>query len=358
MIHIVIGTRAQLIKMLPVMRLMKDRSRDYNFVFLPQHRATIYEILDEFELKHPDVVVAKNSDDVTKAWQMIVWSLRVLIEGLWNRNKIFRHDRQGVVLVHGDAPPLFLGALLAKAQGLRVAQIEAGLRSYDFRCPFPEEATRVAAGRLGLIDIHYCQDETAQRNAERYPGETILTGGNTIADTLAMIERPVADDSLQPFALVSLHRFETITNARRMQIIVDKLIAVSDRIPLKFILHPPTEVALNAHGLMQKFERAERITLLPRMTFVLFQKTLAQAEFIISDGGSNQEESAYLGIPCLLLREKSERTEGLGRNVVLSCFDERIIDDFLDDYRRYAVRTELSARTPSEVILEHLEAYA
>ena len=358
MIHIVIGTRAQLIKMLPLMRMMKMRSWDYNFVLLPQHRATIYEILDEFDLKHPDVVVAENTDDITKTWQMIFWSIRVLVEGLWHRSRIFRHDKHGIVLVHGDAPPLLLGALLAKAQGLRVAQVEAGLRSYDLRRPFPEEATRVAAGRLGLIDVHFCQDETAQRNAEHYPGETVLTSGNTIADTLAMVERLNTEALQERFALVSLHRYETITDARRMEFIVDKLVALSEKISLNFILHPPTKVALNAHKLMYKLEQAERISLSPRMTFIAFQQALAQAELLVSDGGSNQEECAYLGIPCLLLREKSERTEGLGSNVVLSSFDERVIDDFFDNYQDYSIRTELNDRAPSEVILEHLEAYA
>lgn len=358
MIHIVIGTRAQLIKMLPLMRLMKDRDWDYNFVFLPQHRETIYEMLDEFDLKHPDILVAENTVDIVKTRQMVIWSWRVILEGLWNRKKIFRQDKRGIVLVHGDAPPLLLGSLLAKAQGLKVAQIEAGLRSFDFRRPFPEEATRVVVGRLGLVDVHFCQNEISQRNASNYPGESVFTGGNTIADTLAMVEQSEDKSSQEEFALVSLHRYETITDIQRMTYIVDKLIELSQTMPLKFILHPPTRVALESLGLMDKLKAAESIRLLPRLTFIAFQHTLAHAALLVSDGGSNQEESAYLGIPCLLLREKTERTEGLGKNVVLSRFDEQVIDKFFKNYQDYAIRTQMNGLTPSEIIMQYLEAYA
>ncbi len=357
MIHVVIGTRAQLVKMLPVMQLMKDKGWDYNFVFLPQHRETIQAMLDEFELKAPDVVVTDNASDIVKTWQMALWSIKVLVQGILQRKRIFRTDRSGVALVHGDAPPLLLGALIAKAQGLKVAQVEAGLRSFDFKAPFPEELIRYMAGRLGLIDLHFCQDDTALTNAGKYPGKAIHTLGNTILDTLHMVEGMTPEVPKEKYALVSLHRYETITDSARMGRIIDKLIQLSARMRLKFILHPPTQAALVSHDLISKLEASERIDLLPRMSFVNFQRALAQAELLVSDGGSNQEESAYLGIPCLLLRETTERSEGLGRNVVLSKFDEQVIEDFFADYPRFAVRTEMKDRSPSEIILNEIEEY-
>lgn len=358
MIHVVIGTRAQLVKMIPLMRLMKDRGWDYNFVFLPQHRATIREMLDEFAVKPPDVILTDNAEDIVKTWQMALWSIKTLALGIWHRKRIFRGDRSGIALVHGDAPPLLLGALIARAQGLKVAQVEAGLRSFDFKCPFPEELTRYLAGRLGLIDLHFCQDDKAMSNVKKYPGKAIHTDGNTILDTLRLLGDLASNESEEPFALVSLHRYETITDASRMGFIIDKLIHLSQRLRLKFILHPSTRVALLTHRLMEELQAAERIDLLPRMSFVNFQTTLARAEMLVTDGGSNQEESAYLGIPCLLLRATTERVEGLGKNVVLSKFNERIIEDFFEDYSKYAVRTDLHERSPSDIILHHIERYA
>jgi UDP-N-acetylglucosamine 2-epimerase (non-hydrolysing) len=116
--------------------------------------------------------------------------------------------------VHGDAPPLLLGALIAKAQGLQVAQIEAGLRSFHWFAPFPEEMTRWLTARLGLINLHLCQDEQALANAQEYPGKAILTPGNTIVDTLEMAA-DTSDIVDQPYALVSLHRYETMKHAWR-----------------------------------------------------------------------------------------------------------------------------------------------
>ena len=95
---------------------------------------------------------------------MIFWSVRVLTYAFLNSKKIFQNDQQGVVLIHGDAPPLFLGALMAKRQGLKVAQVEAGLRSNNYLKPFPEELTRVFSAKIGLIDIFFCQDAKAVNN--------------------------------------------------------------------------------------------------------------------------------------------------------------------------------------------------
>lgn len=357
MIHVVIGTRAQLIKMLPLMQRMQQRGWDYNFVFMAQHRNTILEILDEFGLKHPDQVIADDGRDIVRTLQMIFWSIRALAQGLWHRKKVFRRDRGGIALVHGDAPPLLLGALIAKAQGLQVAQIEAGLRSFQWFAPFPEEMTRWLTARLGLIDLHLCQDAQALENAQSYPGKAMLTPGNTITDTLEMAAGTSAFAD-QSYALVSLHRYETLTNETRMAWITELLLSVARRLPVSMILHPPTEVALRRLGLFEKLRACSNIQLVPRMTFIAFQHKLRHAAFLISDGGSNQEESAYLGVPCLLLRNTTERQEGLGSNVVLSRFDTGVIDDFLADPHRYRVATRHDGPAPSDVILDAIEPFA
>ena len=356
MIHVVIGTRAQLIKMLPLMQRMQQRGWDYNFVFMAQHKNTILEILDEFGLKHPDQVIADDGRDIVRTLQMMAWSIRALTLGLWHRKRLFRADLSGIALVHGDAPPLLLGALIAKAQGLQVAQIEAGLRSFHWFAPFPEELTRWLTARLGLINLHLCQDAQALENAQNYPGKAILTPGNTIADTLQM----AADTGTtvdQSYALVSLHRYETLTSKTRMAWITELLLSVAKRLRVSVILHPPTEVALRRLGLIEKLRDCSNIQLVPRMTFIAFQHKLRHARFLISDGGGNQEETAYLGVPCLLLRNSTERQEGLGRNVVISRFETRVIDDFLTNPERFRVATRRDGPSPSDVILDAIKPF-
>lgn len=94
------------------------------------------------------------------------------------------------------------------------------------------------------------------------------------------------------------------------------------------------------------------------MTFIAFQHKLRHAEFLICDGGSNQEESAYLGVPCLLLRDATERQEGLGANVVLSRFDAEAIDDFLSDPGRYRIVRRRDGPSPSDVILDAIASFS
>lgn len=364
MIHILIGTRAQLIKMVPVMHELKKRCIAYNFIFLAQHQKTIYEILEQFHLKKPDYVIGDRNRDIVKTVEMIRWTLRVIIHGYFYRKTIFRNDSKGIVLVHGDAPPLFIGALLAKFQGIKVAAVEAGLRSYNFFKPFPEEFIRVGASCLGLIDVYFCQDTKAWKNVQRYKKKSYITGGNTIYDTLVLSRQIVGNEkpdtvveNEKPFGIVTLHRYETITNIATMKEVVHLLANICETVALKFILHPPTEKALEKFKLLADMKEIANLVLLPRMDFISFNRLMLQAEFIISDGGSNQEESAYLGIPCLLLRKETERFEGIGKNVVLSRFDKKIINKFISSYKNYSIKTAVKNRSPAVMIIDTVMDY-
>ncbi len=363
MIHAILGTRAQAIKMAPVLKGLQDKGIPYNFILLAQHKETLAEILDQFGVKPPDTVIEDWGKDITRTREMVLWSLKVLAGGWRNRNRIFKGDRSGVVLIHGDAPPLLLGGLLAKFQGLKVAQIEAGLRSFNLLKPFPEELTRVLASRLGVIDIFFCQDDKAVRNVDAYKRETHHTRFNTLLDALRLADNgnggsaaPV-NGSRKTFALVTLHRYETIARRSTLARAVDRVTRIARTLPLKFILHPPTRVALKKCSLYETLERHPRIELLPRLDFFAFSRMLRKAEFIVSDGGSNQEECHYLGIPCLLLREETERVEGLGENAVLSRFDENLIDDFVHRYPEFRRAPLTDTASPTEIILDRLAPY-
>ncbi|WP_440877757.1 UDP-N-acetylglucosamine 2-epimerase [Vibrio natriegens] len=344
MIHILIGTRAQLIKMIPLMREMQDRGIDYNFIFMAQHRITIYEMLQDFDLKAPDFVLCDEGSDIVSTGKMVHWSLKVLWRGFWSKKNIFRGDKNGIVLIHGDAPPLFLGAVLAKLQGLKVGSVEAGLRSFNMMTPFPEELTRVFTARLGLINVFFCQDDTSLRNAQAYgKGRCVHTQGNTIIDAIRLAKHlnqqmPSGElNDAEPFVVVTLHRFETISNKEGLNRIVELVNRITREFRVKFILHPPTRAALQKSGHYHQLKQNKQLDLLPRMRFIDFNALISKAAFLVSDGGSNQEETAYLGIPCLLFRDETERQDGLGENVVLSHFDTHIIDAFIanpEEYRR------------------------
>lgn len=362
MIHFIVGTRAQLIKTAPIMAECQRRGIAYNFVFLAQHRQTIFEIIELFGIKHPDVTLGEAGGDISSVRELAGWAAKVMSAGIKDRRMVFRADAGGIVLVHGDALPAILGAVLAKSAGLKVGHVEAGLRSFDYARPFPEELIRVLIGKLRLPDFYFCQNAWALQNVERYPGEKINTRCNTLLDSLrTALEFNLPDEATlvprEEYGIVTLHRFETLSSRQRLVEVIRIIREVTRRIRLLFILHPPTLAVLKQNGLYEVLENSRNIELRPRYDYFRFIRLLKGSRFVITDGGSNQEECSYLGHPCLLLRDATERTEGLGENVVLSRFDPAVIDEFVGNYEFYRRETPYTDVRPSETILETLREY-
>ena len=341
------------------MKELKDRRINYNFIFLAQHYETIYEILDDFHLKKPDIVLGGTQKDIVSSLKLFLWAVNVFFTSVFRKKKIFQGDNNGVVLVHGDALPLFLGALLGKIQRLKVGAVEAGLRSHNYRNPFPEELIRVITSRLGLIDIFYCQDSISVNNAEEYKkGRVVCTQGNTIFDSIDLALKNNVPEKKIPnkYAIVTLHRFENISTRDKFKKILDLVLSPPDGVKLKFILHPPTRKKLREYALYEYVEKMDRVELLPRMNFLNFNRLLSRAQYIITDGGSNQEECAYMGVPCLIMRSETERSDGIGRNAVLSLYDEEIIQNFFQNYETLRQAPETASASPTKIIVDDLLA--
>lgn len=357
MIHVIIGTRAQLIKTAPIMAECQRRDIPYNFIFLAQHRQTIYEIIDLFGIKRPDVILGDVGRDLSSVGDLAGWAARVFGEGIKARRGIFRGDAGGIALVHGDALPAILGAVLARAAGLKVGHVEAGLRSFDYMRPFPEELIRVLIWKLRLPDFYFCPNDWALKNVERYPGKKINTRCNTLIDSLrAALKFEIPDEEAViprgEYGIVTLHRFETLSSREKLEEALGIIHEVTRRIKILFILHPPTLAVLKQSGLYDTLESDLNIELRPRYDYFRFIRLLAGSRFVITDGGSNQEECFYLGHPCLLLRDTTERTEGLGENAVLSGFDPALIGDFVRNYDSFRREMPDMNMHPSETILE------
>ena len=139
---------------------------------------------------------------------------------------------------------------------------------------------------------------------------------------------------------------------------MQNIINAKKHINVKLVLHPVTRKKIVDTGWQEKLI-ASGIELIPRMTYVKFMQLLAQSNGLITDGGSNQEEAALIGLPCLLLRKHTERTEGLDSNVVLSKFDINIIEGFLSDVAKQKwSQKELPMESPSNLIANTLESYS
>lgn len=351
MIYILIGTKAQLIKMAPVMRELRAAGIGYRFISTGQHRETMVNILGNFGLSGPDYRLY-TGDDITSIPAMLVWAICILWRTLRRRREIFGAVPQGIVLVHGDTFSTLLGALMGRLVGLKVGHVESGLRSFNFFHPFPEEPIRLITFRLA--HILFCPGLWAAANLTSCRGEKVNTGSNTLADALRLavsaIDAAEVDIPKEPFAVVSLHRFENLcsrTALERVVVIVER-IARSKR--LLFILHPPTEKKLREFGFYERLASLANIELRQRCDYFRFIKLISAADFVVSDGGSNQEECFYLGKPILLLRKATERQEGLGENCVLSGYDPELIDRFVADWQAYQRPPRFPARSASEII--------
>ncbi len=359
MIHIVLGTKAQLIKMAPIMRRLNERGIEYNYVSTGQHRGTVAEIHENFGIRPPDIRLY-DGPDILSVPSMLAWGTRILVQTRKGRNRVFRGDRNAMVLVHGDTASTLQGAVLARVAGAKVGHVESGLRSFNPLQPFPEELIRLAT--FQIANYYFCPGEWAISNVRHYPGVKVDTGSNTLIDALN-IARPFLDQaSIDPlpstkFGIVTLHRYENIRTYQSLSRLVAAVLQIARVHKLLFILHPPTELKLKRHGFYDRLSASPNIELRPRYDYFDFIRLLRLAEFVVSDGGSNQEECAYLGKPVLLLREVTERQEGLGKSVVLSRFDRYVIQDFCSHYQQLSTPPTSPRSSPGDMIIDACAAF-
>ncbi len=354
MIHVVLGTKAQLIKMAPIMRRMKDRDIEYNYISTGQHHDTMAEILDNFQIKRPDVHLY-NGPDITSITQMFLWAIKILFKTLFNRQKIFKGDKNGIVLVHGDTFSTLLGALMGRVAGLKVGHVESGLRSFNIFKPFPEELTRI--GTFYLSHFYFCPGEWAQNNLKKFSGKKIDTNMNTLIDSL-FYAKPMITKTVKglipdySYGIVTVHRYENVFNQESIKKVVEAVQLIAKKHKLLFILHKPTKINLEKFGCYETLASDPNIELRPRYDYFDFMRLLNHAEFVVSDGGSNQEECFYFGKPLILLRDVTERHEGLGQNAVLSKFNHDTIKKFSENYSTYARAPFQPKISPTDIILD------
>lgn len=331
-ISVIIGTRAQLIKMAPLLRELESRHFHYRLIFTGQHTVTMKELLADFEVQtEPELVY--QGKEVSSITRMLFW-MPLLITRLFRRRHAFLRNHLGqasLVLVHGDTFSTLAGALAARLAGCPVGHVESGLRSFNILNPFPEELTRLLVFRL--TDIAFCPGAWATANLANHRLEAIDTGHNTLIDALrAATSRPdtqTATFKPHNYCVASIHRFENIFIKPRLVWIIGTLKRIAQETEVIFVLHPSTAKRLDRYHLLDDLQKHERIHLRERMPYFAFVHILRDAQFVVTDGGSNQEELHYLGRPTLLIRNATERREGLDDQTMLCRFDDKIVTAFL-----------------------------
>jgi len=360
---VVIGTRAQLVKMAPVLRELEEREIAFRLIFTGQHLVTMQELLDEFKV-HAKPIWLGRRREIDTLGRMLPWFMASLWRLVTRGRKLLRSEpgaHRALVIVHGDTMSTLLGAMAGKLNRCRVAHIESGLRSFSLRDPFPEELTRVLV--FQLIDVAFCPGRWAMDNMSRYRVERVNTGSNTLLDSVRLAiredQRGPRPSDQRPSCVASIHRHENLSSRTRLNWILATIMDIAGTHDVDFVLHPSTMARLKRTGQIKELNDTPGIYLRERMGYVEFLNLMADADFVLTDGGSNQEELSYLGIPTLLARQRTERMEGLGLNAEMIEPQEghsawrdtlgRIRD------RQTATRASIPESTPSRVIVDWLE---
>jgi UDP-N-acetylglucosamine 2-epimerase (non-hydrolysing) len=358
-IHIAIGTKAQFIKMAPIMRLLQEKNIPFNFIDLGQHSLITADLRGEFGIKEPDVFLSRGAN-ISHLSQGLSWMLKIFWRGLsskWARENVFQ-GKEGVCLIHGDTVSTLLALYLAKRARVKTAHIEGGLRSFHFWEPFPEEMLRIWVMRLS--DMIFAPSAWALENLKKMGLEkkSVLISANTSLESTLYSLGKKADTGLplDKYCLVTVHRMENIFSRERMEGLLRIMARISGRIGVVFVQHQPTLNQLDKLGLQKKLSGIKNIHYFKILSHGHFISLLNGCDFVVTDGGSIQEEAYYLDKPCLLLRRFTERPEGLGENVVISGFSDAKIDDFLVDYKKFKRKNALALRKPSQEILDRLGA--
>lgn len=306
----IIGTRAQLIKVAPVLRSFEEISLSTQFILTGQHNDTMHDLIEEFEIKTAPISLIKDKEH-SSILALLFWLPHIFFLLI----NILKKNKKSNIFVHGDTLTTLMSTLAAKLTGHSVIHLESGLTSNRLFNPFPEEIIRRIVFRY--TDVACCPSEQDVQHMKKYPKAKILyTYGNTILDSIICLKIGENIDKKPNTILVSLHRFHNIYKKERLQSIVEMLITLSDKYEINFVLHPATQKKLSQYNLMGELEN-HKINLLPRMTYNKFLNFALSNEVVITDGGSNQEELAYFGHPTIILRTTTERQDGIGKNAIL-----------------------------------------
>ncbi len=307
----VFGTRPEGIKMAPIVKAMENTEEIESIVCVTaQHREMLDQVLDIFKI-NPDYDL-----NIFKPGQTLTGITTKALEGL---EKVIVETQPDLLLVQGDTTTVFAGALAAFYQKVKVGHVEAGLRSGNLYSPYPEEANRKLTGIV--TNFHFAPTDESRENLlrEGYPEEKIFITGNTVIDALFHVvkEDYIFEDSLlnsidfenKRVILLTSHRRENI--GKPMENIftaIDEITKKYNDVEVVFPVHLNPKVRDIAHEI---FDGNENIHLVEPLDYEPFTNLMSKSHIVVTDSGGLQEEAPSLGKPVLVVREETERPEGI-----------------------------------------------
>lgn len=299
----IFGTRPESIKMAPLIKELEKDDRFESVVTVTgQHREMLDQVLKIFEITPDhDLDVMSVNQTLTAITTKVLVALEVIL----------KEECPDIVLVHGDTTTTFAAATAAFYQQIKVGHVEAGLRTWNKWSPFPEEINRQATDILA--DLYFAPTKESAENLkkEQHDETTIFITGNTaiyaMRYTVSAENEKVQETAKQ--ILVTMHRRENL--GEPMKYVFQALGRIASDFPnikIVFPMHKNPKVREVAQHILGKYEN---IQLIEPMDVVAFHNAAARSHIILTDSGGVQEEAPSLGVPVLVLRDTTERPEGV-----------------------------------------------
>lgn len=332
----IFGTRPEAIKMAPLIKELETRKEIESIVCVTaQHREMLDQVLNTFSIK-PDYDL-----NIMKKGQTLSEITARVLRGI---EEVLEKEKPNIVLVHGDTTTTFASALAAFYQQISIGHVEAGLRTYNKYSPFPEEMNRQMVDCL--TDMHFAPTNLSKENLikEGIPAEKIYITGNTVIDAMSKtVDRNYKNEILDwvgnnRLLLLTAHRRENLgENMYSIFNAVNKIANEFDDVKVIYPMHLNSKVREIAQEVLGKNDKVKLIEPLEVFDFHNFQN---KAYLILSDSGGVQEEAPSLGKPVIVLRDTTERPEGIeAGTLVLAGTEEtniyKITKNLLEDENKY-----------------------
>lgn len=325
-VMLVFGTRPEAIKMCPLVNAFKENENFQTLVCVTgQHREMLQQVLDVFK------VVPDYDLDIMKKEQTL-FSITTSI--LDNIKPILEHEKPDIVLVHGDTTTTFATSLASFYLGIKIGHVEAGLRTYNVQSPFPEEFNRQAVSIIS--DFNFAPTEQARRHLlnEGHHPEKIFVTGNTAIDALkTTISKQYSNDLFEwignsKLIMLTAHRRENLgIPMENMFKAIKRVLDENQDVKVIYPIHKNPMVRKIASDI---FGNEERLKLIEPLEVIDFHNFLKKSYLILTDSGGIQEEAPSLGKPVLVMRDTTERPEGVeaGTLKLVGTDEENIYKEF------------------------------
>ena len=341
-IMLVFGTRPEAIKMCPLVKELKKYSSNLETVVCVtgQHKEMLEQVLTVFEVTPDyDLEIMKQDQTLFTITSSVLEKIQTVLE----------IEKPDIVLVHGDTTTTFATSLAAFYLGIKVGHVEAGLRTYNLHSPFPEEFNRQATSIIA--DYHFAPTEISKENLLKENRKNIFVTGNTVIDAL---KTTVQNDYYHPIIewakdsrliMLTAHRRENLGKPmEHMFKAIKRVLNEHNDVKVVYPIHKNPKVRKLA---TEVFGDNDRIRIIEPLEVIDFHNFMNQSYMILTDSGGVQEEAPSLGKPVLVMRDTTERPEGIeaGTLKLVGTNEENIYQNFkllLEDKEEYEKMSQAS----------------